>query len=204
LTVKELATALNISTNWIYKQTAPGCPDPLPYLAIGRSKRFDLEKVRQHLEARQNNRSSATLSSTGGIARVNGKGIRRMTRRRFQNGYVRLREDRKQPWWEGFYWSDSVTEDGGTARKRKSVKLGLQTDLPTKRAALRKLSETLSEINATNYRPKSAMSFRTFIGRYRELKLATKKGTTQHGYETNIRAHYLPYFGDMPAGGDRY
>jgi hypothetical protein len=45
LTVKELATALNISTNWIYKQTAPGCPDPLPCLAIGRGKRFDLEKL---------------------------------------------------------------------------------------------------------------------------------------------------------------
>jgi integrase len=198
LTVKELAIALNISTNWIYKQTSPGCVDPLPYFAIGRSKRFDLEKVRQHLEARQNNRSSATLSSTGGIARVNGKALRRMTRRRFQNGYVRLREDRKQPWWEGFYWSDSVHEDGRIARKRKSVKLGLQTDLPTKRAALRKLSETLSEINDTNYRPKSAMSFRTFIGRYRELKLATKKGTTQHGYENNIRKHYLPFFGDLP------
>jgi hypothetical protein len=197
LTVKQLATALNISTNWIYKRTAPGCADPLPYLSIGRSKRFDLEKVRLDLETRQGNGSSATLSCTGGIARVNGKALRRMTRRRFQNGYVRLREDRKQPWWEGFYWSDSVQEDGKITRKRKSVKLGLQEDLPTKRAALRKLSETLSEINDTNYRPKSAMSFRSFITKYRELKLATKKGTTQHGYETNIRAHYLPYFGDV-------
>jgi hypothetical protein len=26
--------------------------------------------------------------------------------------------------------------------------------------------------------------------------MATKKGTRQHGYETNIRAHYLPHFGD--------
>jgi hypothetical protein len=42
------------------------------------------------------------------------------------------------------------------------------------------------------------MSFRSFIGKYRELKLATKKGTTQHGDENNIRAHYLPHFGDMP------
>src|SRR6185437_16850917 len=187
LTVKQLATALNISANWIYKKTAPGCSDPIPYLAIGGTKRFDLEQMRQHLKSRQDSRSSATLSSSGGIARVNGKAIRRMTRRRFQNGYVRLREDRKQPWWEGFYWSDSIQGDGEITRKRKSVKLGLQEDLPTKRAALRKLSETLSEINDTNYRPKSAMSFRSFIGRYRELKLETKKGTTQHGYENNIR-----------------
>jgi integrase len=198
LSVKQLATALNISTNWIYKRTAPGCPDPLPHLSIGRSKRFELEKVRLHLETRQSNGSSATLSNTGGIARVNGKVLKRMTRRRFQNGYVRLREDRKQPWWEGFYWSDSIQEDGKITRKRKSVKIGLQEDLPTKRTALRKLSEILSQINDTNYRPKSAMSFRSFISKYRELKLATKKGTTQHGYETNIRAHYLPHFADEP------
>lgn len=119
LSVKQLATALNISTNWIYKRTAPGCPDPLPHLSIGRSKRFELEKVRLHLETRQGNGSSATLSNTGGIARVNGKVLKRMTRRRFQNGYVRLREDRKQPWWEGFYWSDSIQEDGKITRKKK-------------------------------------------------------------------------------------
>jgi hypothetical protein len=28
------------------------------------------------------------------------------------------------------------------------------------------------------------------------VKMATKKGTTQHGYESNIRAHYLAHFGD--------
>jgi hypothetical protein len=41
------------------------------------------------------------------------------------------------------------------------------------------------------------MTFRGFIKKYRTLKLANKKGTTVHGYETNIRAHYLPEFGDM-------
>ncbi len=40
------------------------------------------------------------------------------------------------------------------------------------------------------------MTFRGFIEKYRSLKLANKKGTTVHGYETNIRAHYLPEFGD--------
>jgi integrase len=120
-----------------------------------------------------------------------------MTRRRFQTGYVRLREDRKQPWWEGFYWLDQVGEDGRITRKRKSVKLGLESDLPTKRSAQRKLSEVLSEINDTNYKPKSAVSFRTFITKYRENKLSNLKDTTKHGYENNIRKHYLPFFGDM-------
>jgi hypothetical protein len=77
------------------------------------------------------------------------------------------------------------------------VKLGLQSDVPSKRAPLRKLSEILSEINDTNYRPKSAITFRGFVSKYRQLKLETKKGTTKHGYEVNIRKHYLPFFADI-------
>jgi integrase len=194
LTVKQLAAAMNISTSWIYKHSVAGCVDPIPYVGFGRAKRFDASAVRQHLESL--NPARATLCGTEGIARVNGKAIRRMTRKRFQTGYVRLREDRGQPWWEGFYWLDQVGEEGSITRKRKSVKLGLESDLPTKRSAQRKLSEILSEINDTNYKPKSAISFRTFIGKYRENKLATLKDTTRHGYENNIRKHYLPFFGD--------
>jgi len=41
------------------------------------------------------------------------------------------------------------------------------------------------------------MTFSAFIGKYRALKLANQKGTTVHGYETNIRVHYLPEFGDF-------
>src|SRR5260370_34115478 len=41
------------------------------------------------------------------------------------------------------------------------------------------------------------LTFRGFIEKYRTLKLPNKKGTTVHGYETNIRAHYLPGFADM-------
>ena len=40
------------------------------------------------------------------------------------------------------------------------------------------------------------MTFGGFIKKYRTLKLANQKGTTVPGYETNIRAHYLPEFGD--------
>jgi integrase len=41
------------------------------------------------------------------------------------------------------------------------------------------------------------MTFRGFIQKYRTPKLVNKKGTTVHGYETNIRAHYLPEFGPV-------
>jgi excisionase family DNA binding protein len=95
LTVKQLAERLNISTNFIYKRTCPGSANPLPFIPVGRGKRFDLEKVRQHLESRQKTPSGVMFSGTDGIARVNGKAFRRMTRKRFQTGSVRLRKDRK-------------------------------------------------------------------------------------------------------------
>jgi integrase len=49
---------------------------------------------------------------------------------------------------------------------------------------------------SNKHKPKKMMTFRGFIKKYRALKLANQKGTTVHGYETNIRAHYLPEFGD--------
>ena len=197
LTVKQLAMTTNISTSWIYKHSVADCTDPIPFIGFGKAKRFDLEAVRAHLQSRQPDQNGGTLSGTDGIARVNGKALRRMTRRRYQTGYVRLRKDRKQPWWEGFYWLDQVQEDGQITRKRKSVKIGLLSDLETKRAAQRTFSEVLSEINDTNFKPKSAVSFKTFVNKYREKRLVNLKQTTQHGYENNIRKHYLPYFADI-------
>jgi integrase len=41
------------------------------------------------------------------------------------------------------------------------------------------------------------ITFREFIEKYRSLKLAIKKETTARGYENNIRAHYLPRFGEV-------
>jgi hypothetical protein len=67
----------------------------------------------------------------------------------------------------------------------------------SKKAALQKLAVILEPINQAKCRPKTMMTFRGFIEKYRTLKMVNQKGTTVHGYETNIRAHYLPEFADM-------
>jgi integrase len=108
-----------------------------------------------------------------------------------------LREERESKWWEGFYREDVVGESGQIVRKRKSVNLGLLSAVPTKRIALRQLAAILADINDANYRPRSTVTFRGFVKKYRELKMPTKKGTTQRGYEVNLRKHFLPAFGDM-------
>jgi len=120
-----------------------------------------------------------------------------LTRRRFQTGYVRLREDREPKWWEGFYREDVVDASGQRGRRRKAVNLGLLSDVPTKRAAQHKLAEILAEINDADYRPRTTMTFGGFLKKYQELTLPTKKGTTQSGYKNTHRKHLVPFFGDM-------
>ena len=196
LNTQQLCSQLNVSPSWVYKRTRKGAADPLPAVHIGGLK-FDPERVRQYIAARQRPAAGAKLSSSDGNARVNGKGHRSLTRRRFQNGSVRLRKDRTSPWWEGFYREDVVDESGQVQRKRKTVNLGLLADVPTKRAAMRKLGEILAEVNDVSYRPRSTATFSAFVKKYRELKMPTKKGTTQRGYSVNLRKHFIPFFGDM-------
>ena len=64
--------------------------------------------------------------------------------------------------------------------------------------------QILAEINDADYRPRSTVTFRGFVKKYRELKLPTKKGTTQHGYEVNLRKHFTPVFRRNAALGDRH
>jgi hypothetical protein len=90
-----------------------------------------------------------------------------------------------------------VNEAGKTVRRRRGVNLGSLAEVKTEKAARQKLAVILEPINDAKHRPKKMMTFSGFIGKYRSLKLANKKGTTVHGYETNIRAYYLPEFGGM-------
>jgi site-specific recombinase XerC len=181
----------------VYKRTRKGAENPLPvYCLSGRAVRFDPDKILAYLLTRERYRNDATLKPFDGIARVNGKGKWILTRKRFQTGSVRLREDRGPAHWEGSYREDVVNEAGKTVRRRRGVNLGLLTEVKTEKAARQKLAVILEPINDVKHKPKKMMTFRGFIGKYRSLKLANKKGTTVDGYETNIRAHYLPEFGD--------
>lgn len=108
-----------------------------------------------------------------------------------------MRKDRSPAYWAGFYREDVVTEAGKTERKRRYVNLGLLKDVPSERAARQKLALILEPINEFTQSSKMRITFREFTEKYRSLKLAIKKETTTRGYENNIRAHYLPRFGEV-------
>ena len=198
LTARELCDAIGVTHGWVYKRTRKGAVDPLPVVRLGRRGiRFDPYKISSYIRARERRRPDATLESSDGIARVNGKENMKLTRKRLQTGSVRLREDGDPAWWEGFHRENVVNETGKTERKRCAVNLGSIKEIRSEKAARQKLAVILEPINDAKHRPKKMMTFRGFIEKYRSLKLVNRKGTTVHGYETNIRAHYLPEFGDM-------
>ena len=199
LTVRQLCDAIDVTPGWVYKRTKKNSVDALPIIRLGkRTVRFDPAKIALYFLARERHRSDATLFPSDGDVPIKGKGHFQLSRKRFQAGSVRLREDRGPAYWEGFYRETVVAESGSKERRRKSVHLGLLTDVRTKKAAQHKLAVILEPINCASNRPKKLMSFRSFIEtKYRPLKLTNLKGTTQHGYSSNIDAHYLPEFGDM-------
>jgi len=195
LNVRELCDLLGVSSSWVYKRTLKGARDPLPVVRFGASVRFDPAKISTYIRSRERHRPGASLEGTDEIARVSRKGIQ-LTRKRFQTGSVRLRTDRGPAYWQGFYWDDIITEAGKTVRKRFVANLGSLKDVPNEKVARQKLAVILNPINDARHKPKQMMTFGGFIHKYRALKMANQKGTTMHGYETNIRAHYLPEFGE--------
>jgi integrase len=198
MTVSELCAAFSISPGWVYTRTKRGAADPLPVVRLGRRGiRFDPDKISTYIRSHERYRPSATLEAPSGCAPILGKGHFKLKRKRVQTGSVRLREDGDPAWWEGFYREDVITEAGKKARRRRSINLGTVKEIRSKKAALQKLAVILEPINQAKCRPKTMMTFRGFVEKYRMLKMANQKGTTVHGYETNIRAHYLPEFGDI-------
>jgi len=197
LTAGELCEMFRVTPGWVYTRTKKDAIDPLPVVRFGsRGIRFDFHKISAYIRQHERHPVSATLELPSGSAPIEGKGHFKLKRKRVQTGSVRLREDGDPAWWEGFYREDIITEAGKKVRRRRAVNLGTVKELRSKKAALQKLAVILEPINKAKCSPKMIMSFRGYIAKYRTLKLANQKGTTVHGYETNIRAHYLPEFGD--------
>ena len=195
LTVKEIANLLRVSPEWVYERVRKNAPDPLPFVRLGRSIRFRWSEVEIDIESRRKSRAGASRTIANGIARINGK-EKTLIRKRFHTGSVRLRGEGNSSWWEGFFREDVRDAEGNVKRKQRTVNLGRKTDLPTKRLAQRKLADRLATVNDPSYRPETEITLNEFMPRFEQLKLATKKHTTRQGYQSVLRCHIQPVFGE--------
>lgn len=118
-----------------------------------------------------------------------------MVRRRFQRGSLRKR-GKTNPVWEAQWYEPCLNPDGTIGRKRRSVILGLVSELG-KKEAKKKLDELLLPLNQGKFVPHSTLTFRQFCeqffaaGVYPSLKPSTAKR-----YQRTLRTHLLPAFGD--------
>lgn len=110
VSVESLCAAFCVSARWVYKHSRKECRDPL--VRLGRSLRFDLDKVDLYLRSRERHSPGASLISSDTIARVSRQGKYKLVRKRFQTGSVRLREDRGPAYWQGFH-RESHRRSGG-------------------------------------------------------------------------------------------
>ena len=117
-----------------------------------------------------------------------------MARRRYQQGSIRKRGQRR-PVWELLWWEDVVGPDGRIVRRRKSVILGPVGQLTLRQA--RKLGEEfLRPLNQGKVLPQSTITFREFVERYYvPHALPALKLSTQQRYRQTFKHHLLPAFG---------
>jgi integrase len=119
-----------------------------------------------------------------------------LSRRRRQKGSVRLR-GRRTRFWEGIYWQDVLDQNGQiTRRKQRFIKLGYPSELPTEKAALRKLDDILREVNAPDYEPESQVTLGEFINQaYIPIELRTKSHSTARNVKNALKKYVIPKFG---------
>jgi integrase len=118
-----------------------------------------------------------------------------MARRRFQRGSLRKR-GKTNPVWEAQWYEPCLNPDGTIGRKRRSVILGLVSDLG-KKEAKKKLDELLLPLNQGKFVPHSTLTFRQFCEQfYAAGAYPSLKPSTARRYQRTLKTHLLPAFGD--------
>jgi integrase len=118
-----------------------------------------------------------------------------MARRGFQQGSLFRRGTRRKVW-VARWWEDVIQADGTLGRLRRSEVIGTVTEFPTRRLAMRALSQRLEAINTGKARPQSVRTFGGFVkDDWMPVVLPTLKYATQKHYRYMIDVHLIPSFG---------
>jgi integrase len=123
-------------------------------------------------------------------------GWQELARKRFQKGNIRKRGTRN-PVWELQWWTDEIRPDGSLGRKRESVILGFVSSM-NKRQAMKIADEFLRPLNLGKITPFSAIVFQDFVEKHFVPNVfPTLKTSTRKRYQSTIKIHLLPAFGNQ-------
>ena len=117
-----------------------------------------------------------------------------MSRRRYQQGQLLLKQRGEEKAWVG-RWREDVIQDGCQRRVRRTEVLGTLRDFPTRKLARRELDRRLAKINDPLYRPTVVMQFGEFLERWQEKELVNFKPSTATTIRSQIRRHLVPMLG---------
>src|SRR5690242_14587241 len=136
--------------------------------------------------------SASTLRSQG--QRIDEQGGNDLSRRRYQQGQLLLKQRGEEKAWVG-RWREDVIQDGCQRRVRRTEVLGTLRDFPTRKLARRELDRRLAKINDPLYRPTVVMQFGEFLERWQEKELVNFKPSTATTIRSQIRRHLVPMLG---------
>jgi integrase len=120
---------------------------------------------------------------------------KKMARRRYQKGSLRIRGKVNQVW-ELLWREDYIKNDGTIGRRQVSKVIGPVRQF-TRRQAYKLADEFLRPLNQGKVTPHSTILFREFIERYFiPNAFPTLKLPTQTRYRRTLKNHLLPAFGE--------
>jgi len=124
--------------------------------------------------------------------------VKRMARRRYQNGQLLLKGKKKKVW-VARWREDIIRSDGTRHRPRRSEVLGTLKDYPTRRLAERALEQRLSmaRVNSLDYQPRPTATFREFATKWQKNVLSQLKPSTRAADKSRILKHLMPEFGEV-------
>jgi len=119
-----------------------------------------------------------------------------MARRRYQLGRLYV-SGKHIPVWVGRYREDIIQPDGTIRRVERSVRLGLVSELKTRKNAQRALEPYLAKVNAVDYRPGRVAKLEEFSDQWGKQVLQLQKPSSRKAAESHLRTYIRPWLGQV-------
>ena len=131
-----------------------------------------------------------------------------MPRRRFQMPSVLKRDDVQRPYWYVRYRVDVIENKAAVGRRERTKFIGYcpttndaierkrRAEI-TKREAARLRNAFMETVNRSDYVLQSQVKFSDFVETWKDKHVSTLGAGTQQKYETHLRNHVEPQFGNL-------